>query len=229
VYVALIVIRLRVLTWNLMHGRVQPDAGCDQREVFTAALADWEWDVALLQEVPAWWPASLAESLAAEYRLVLTSRNALVPLRRAVARRWSHLIPSGGGANVILARRDRIVGDRSMRLSGFPQRRWMHGAWLACGVWIVNLHSSTDELRAQRDGDLAAAESLRWAAGGPLVVGGDFNLRHPRPDGLRQVGARDVDHIFVGARMEPVGAAEIVQRGSPSDRPPLVATVQPIG
>jgi hypothetical protein len=213
----------------LMHGRVQPDAGRDQREAFTAALAAWEWDVALLQDVPAGWPAPLAKSLAAEYRLVATSRNAPLPLRRAVATRWPNLIPSGGGANVILARRDRIVGDRSMRLSGFPERRSMHGAWLACGVWIVNLRSSTDEVRAQRDGDAAAAESLRWAAGGPLVLGGDFNLRHPGPDGLRHVGARGVDHIFVDAAMEPVGAAEIVERGGPSDRPPLVATVQPIG
>ena len=48
--------QLRVLTWNLMHGRSVPPAGRDLRAEFTAALAGWEWDVALLQEVPPWWP-----------------------------------------------------------------------------------------------------------------------------------------------------------------------------
>ena len=52
--------RLRVLTWNLMHGRARPSAGRDLRPEFTAALAGWEWDVALLQEVPPWWPEPLA-------------------------------------------------------------------------------------------------------------------------------------------------------------------------
>ena len=85
VYVATIVMRLRVLTWNLMHGRAQPSAGRDLRREFTAALAGWEWDVALLQEVPPWWPARLGAELAAEYRFVLTSRNGLLAARRAIA------------------------------------------------------------------------------------------------------------------------------------------------
>ena len=51
--------RLRVLTWNLFHGRSVPGrAGLFDE--FAAALASWEWDVALLQEVPPWWPRRLA-------------------------------------------------------------------------------------------------------------------------------------------------------------------------
>ncbi|HEY1566301.1 MAG TPA: endonuclease/exonuclease/phosphatase family protein, partial [Solirubrobacteraceae bacterium] len=68
---------LRVLTWNLFHGRSVPRAGGDLLDAFAAALQDWEWDVALLQEVPPWWTAPLAERLGAEYRQALTSRNAL--------------------------------------------------------------------------------------------------------------------------------------------------------
>src|SRR4029077_8766977 len=97
--------RLRVLTWNLMHGRSQPGARRDLLPEFTTALAGWDWDVALLQEVPPWWPPALAEALGAEYGSVRTPGTALLPFRRAVAVRWPDLIRSnGGGANAILAR-----------------------------------------------------------------------------------------------------------------------------
>ncbi len=219
--------RLRVLTWNLMHGRAQPSAGRDLRRAFTAALAGWEWDVALLQEVPPWWPAPLAQDLEAEYRLVLTSRNGLLSLRRAIATRWPDLIRSnGGGANAILARRDRIIAHRTLRLTRFPERRWVHTVWLACGIWVVNAHCSTDELRAQRDGELIAATARAWAGDAPLVVGGDFNLRRPEFSGLEHVGGRDVDHIFVGSGMGAIGPAEVLDRGRLSDHPPLVATLE---
>lgn len=219
--------RLRVLTWNLMHGRAQPPAGRDLRREFTAALHRWEWDVALLQEVPPWWPPQFGAELEAEYRYVLTSRNGLLAARRALATRWPDLIRSnGGGCNAILARHDRIVAHRSLRLARFPERRWAHGAFLACGFWVVNLHSSGDEIRAQRDGELAASASQAWAGATPLLVGGDFNLREPRFDGLRQVAERDVDHIFIGDGVELTSPAEVLDRRSLSDHPPLVVTVE---
>ena len=64
-----------MLTWNLMHGRARPSAGRDLRDEFAARSPGWEWDVALLQEVPPWWPAQLAAALTRTQRLVLTSRN----------------------------------------------------------------------------------------------------------------------------------------------------------
>ncbi|HVW17558.1 MAG TPA: endonuclease/exonuclease/phosphatase family protein, partial [Solirubrobacteraceae bacterium] len=73
---------MRVLTWNLFNGRAVPTAGRPLLEEFAAAIAGWEWDVALLQEVPPWWPPSLALAAAAEQRTALTSRNAVLPLRR---------------------------------------------------------------------------------------------------------------------------------------------------
>jgi endonuclease/exonuclease/phosphatase family metal-dependent hydrolase len=219
--------RLRVVTWNLMHGRAQPPAGRDLLPELTAALAGWEWDVALLQEVPPWWPGELAAALDAEYRSVNTSRNGLLTLRRAVAVRWPDLIKSnGGGANAILARRDRIVMHRVRRLCRLPERRWVHAVRLACGIWVANLHASTQEARAARDCRLAAATAFEWSGPEPLVLGGDYNLRRPELGALSHVGERDVDHIFVNADMTAAGEAEVLDRGALSDHPPLRVTVQ---
>jgi endonuclease/exonuclease/phosphatase family metal-dependent hydrolase len=220
--------RLRVLTWNLMHGRSEPRAGRDQFGDFAGALAGWPWDLALLQEVPPWWPARLAGTLEAEYRKALTSRNAALPLRRAIATRWPDLIKSnGGGANAILARHDRIVAQRTQRLCWLPERRWAHGVRLACGIWVANLHATAgNEAAAWRDGRGAAASALAWAGGEPLVLGGDFNLRRPHFDGLRHIAGRDVDHIFVSPQFHTAGAGEVLERGTLSDHPPLVAEVE---
>jgi endonuclease/exonuclease/phosphatase family metal-dependent hydrolase len=220
--------RLRVLTWNLMHGRAQPSAGRDLEPEFTDALGSWEWDVALLQEVPPWWPARLARAVGAEHREVLTSRNELLAVRRAIATRWPDVIrASGGGANAILARRDRIVAHRTRRLCRFPERRWAHAVRLACGVWVANVHCSAgDEERAGRDAAAAAAAALEWAGGQPLVLGGDLNLRRPSLPGVQHAAARDVDHILLGAGVDAVGDREALDRGALSDHPPLALTVQ---
>ena len=108
----------------------------------------------------------------------------------------------------------------------FPERRWAQGAWLACGFWVVHVHASGDELRAQRDGELTVSTALQWAAGAPLIVGGDFNLREPAFNGLRHAGERDVDHLFVGDGVQIAGPAEVLDRGGLSDHPPLAVTVE---
>ena len=76
---------IRVLTWNLFHGRSKPGSGRDLLPEFTDALAGWAWDVALLQEVPPWWPQPLARATGADARWVFTSRNHLLPVRRTFA------------------------------------------------------------------------------------------------------------------------------------------------
>jgi endonuclease/exonuclease/phosphatase family metal-dependent hydrolase len=216
-------VHLRVLTWNLMHGRSVPPSGRDLFDDFSVALERWSWDVALLQEVPPWWSPALARLLHAEYRQVLTSRNALPGLRRAVARRWPDVIKSnGGGANVILARRDRIVAHRTQRLCRLPERRWAHGVRLACGIWLVNLHATADdEEAARRDGSLAAGTASGWSRGEPTVLGGDFNLRAPAWPGFAAVAGRDVDHILLNGPLEAVGEQTLLDRGRLSDHPPL--------
>jgi endonuclease/exonuclease/phosphatase family metal-dependent hydrolase len=67
---------MRVLAWNLFHGRSLPPAGRALAAEFAMRLDGWEWDVALLQEVPPWWPPQLARLTEAEQRTALTSRNA---------------------------------------------------------------------------------------------------------------------------------------------------------
>ncbi len=213
-----------------MHGRAVPDAGRDLFDEFAAALDQWSWDVALLQEVPPWWPAQLATRLHAEQRTVLTSRNGLLALRRAIATRAPDLIKSnGGGANAILAREDRIVADAALRLCRLPERRWVHGAQLACGVWVANLHATAhDTAAAQRDLSTAAAASRSWAreARMPLILGGDFNLREVTAPGLRTVASRDVDHVLIGEGAEVVQAPERLERGTLSDHVPLVVGLE---
>ncbi|MDQ2761804.1 MAG: endonuclease/exonuclease/phosphatase family protein [Actinomycetota bacterium] len=221
---------LRVLTWNLLHGRAVPPAGRDLRGDFASALAGWEWDVALLQEVPPWWPPWLATTLRARARLVLTSRNGLLPVRQAVAIRWPDLIKSnGGGANAILVRDHEIAQHRTLRLCRRPERRWLQAVRLADGPWVGNLHATVhDAAGALRDGRLAAGTTLAWAAGAPAVLGGDFNLRvrELALDGFTYAGGYDVDHVFTTSGLSATGNAEVLDRGPLSDHAPVAIELE---
>lgn len=196
-----------------------PGSGRELVEEFSAALAGWPWDVALLQEVPPWWPQTLAARIGerseacVQARLVLTSRNSLLALRRALAVRWPDLIKSnGGGANAILARSLDIVEHRTLRLCLWPERRWLHAARLATGLWVGNLHATVhDDVAARRDADRAGRRALAWAAGSSLVLGGDFNVRSLQLEGLADAGCHDVDHVFV-AGLAAVGSAQVLGR-----------------
>jgi endonuclease/exonuclease/phosphatase family metal-dependent hydrolase len=221
-------VRLRVLTWNLMHGRSVPGSGRDLLDEFAAALASWEWDVALLQEVPPWWPRTLAERLDCEYAIALTSRNELLTLRRFIAVRRPDLIKSGGGgANAILARADRIAQRRSARLCRLPERRVAHGVQLGYGLWVVNLHATAHHPdRARRDLALAARHAREWAQQQPLVLGGDFNLRDPAVPGMERVASSDVDHVLIGPELQVLEPARTLDRGVLSDHVPLSVSLE---
>jgi endonuclease/exonuclease/phosphatase family metal-dependent hydrolase len=213
---------VRILTWNLMHGRAVPPAGRELFEEFAEALAGWPWEAALLQEVPPWWPDRLAARLNAEQRFVLTSRNSLLAVRRAVAIRRPDLIKSnGGGANAILVRDGEILEHRVGRLSLLPERRWVHGVRLGCGLWVANLHlqGTLDQARE------AAAFALAWAGPEPLVLGGDFNLRSVELEGFAPAGKNDVDHVLVRG-MEVAEPARVLVRGQLSDHAPVSVVVE---
>ena len=193
---------------------------------FASALASWEWDVALLQEVPPWWPPLLARACGADQRLVLTSRNWLLPLRAAISARNPDLLKAnGGGCNAILVRGGGIAEHQTHRLALRPERRMMHGVRLRSGVWIVNLHASTrgaaGEPQTRAESLQAAGTALGWAGGAPLVLGGDFNLRGtPELPGLRHVAGHYVDHVYT-SRIEPAGRGETLDRGTLSDHAPV--------
>jgi endonuclease/exonuclease/phosphatase family metal-dependent hydrolase len=245
---------MRVLTWNLYHGRAVPPAGRDLQPQFAAALAGWDWDVALLQEVPPWWPPALARACDAAARSVPTSRNALLALRRFVAERAPDLIRSnGGGANAILVRATAtqaagagvaaagaagarpagaagaraIVEHRSVLLRRWPERRVCHAVALADGTWVANLHAQVHSVeRAQADIERAAAAVLAWAGGAPALLGGDFNVRDPIAPGFEYLGGHGVDHVL-GHGLRAAGAPQIPDHGRLSDHAPVIVTVLP--
>jgi endonuclease/exonuclease/phosphatase family metal-dependent hydrolase len=189
---------LRVLTWNLYHGRSLPPAGHSLQAQFAQLLAAWDWDVALLQEVPPWWPAQLARVTGAQARAALTSRNGGLALRRVLAQRWPDLLKSnGGGANAILARRS-CTEYRALPLRRWPERRVAQLARLAGGVCVANFHASSVPALAEDELRRLLAFAVRWSGPSPLVIGGDLNLRSPEliAAGFVHAAVRDVDHVF---------------------------------
>ena len=92
---------VRVLTWNLFHGRAVPDRRGSLLRAFGATLASWEWDVALLQEVPPWWGADLG----ARHARQRTHRADLAQLAAAAAAPRGRPPPGAAG----------LLGRRSQR------------------------------------------------------------------------------------------------------------------
>ena len=218
--------RLVLLTWNLYHGRSVPPCGRDLRDEYAATLAGWDWDVALLQEVPPWWPPELGRAAGAESHSVRTSRNGLLAPRRAIATRRPDVIKSnGGGANAILVREGVIAEQRSQRLCLLPERRYLHAVRLQSGPWVGNLHATVhDAPAAVQDAGRAWSALRSWAGGAPVILGGDFNVRELALDGLCHAGGHDVDHVFAGGLL-PVGPAEVLERGRLSDHAPVRVSV----
>lgn len=231
---------MRVLVWNLFHGRAVPAAGRGLLGEFTALIARWEWDVALLQEVPPWWPATLARTAGAQERTALTSRNALLPVRRALAARRPDLMKSnGGGSNVVLSRSP-IAYHRAVRLRVRPERRVAQLVRLAGGPCLVNYHGSCDPPLATEELERIWELALPWAGDAPLVVGGDLNLREPHAPSpaITHVATRDVDHVFVRglraqeATQRPDRSIRRLTGEGPalelSDHPPLIVSLAPL-
>jgi endonuclease/exonuclease/phosphatase family metal-dependent hydrolase len=201
---------MRVLSWNLYHGRdFPPDSALFTlrsrllrvternathvqvnrllRDEFTGWIAKHDWDVALLQEAPPLWFRGLGRRAHANGVRVHTSRNLLPPLQRLAANLNPDLIASWeGGSNQLFVRvPGRILEHRTLTLATRPERRrmvWAH-VRLASGqtVCVANLHASAG-LPEKATGELiaAAASAVEWSAGDPLVFGGDLNLRPAR-------------------------------------------------
>jgi endonuclease/exonuclease/phosphatase family metal-dependent hydrolase len=227
-------VSMRILTWNLFHGRSQPPTGRELSGDFAAALASWEWDAALLQEVPPWWPSLLARACDAAYRATPTSRNAGLVLRRAIAEHWPDVIKSnGGGCNAVLARR-RIIEHRSIRLRLLPERRVAQLVRLEDATCLANFHASAREDLAAEELAALWTNALAFAGSAPLVLGGDLNLRQPTApsDDIVHLAGRDVDHLFARGfanrgppqrldRHAAIGCAEVEL----SDHVPLVGVL----
>jgi endonuclease/exonuclease/phosphatase family metal-dependent hydrolase len=201
---------LRLVTWNLFHGRDFPpnpalftarsrflrvterDATHVQvnrplRAEFARVLGAVAWDVALLQEAPPRWRLAMAGELGAESACTLTSRNSLGRLRGKLADLNPDLIGSNeGGSNQLLVRAPwRIAERREHTLAERPERRRMLWARIArpdgTEVAVANLHGSVDSVPEAQGQVLDAARlAVDWAGPRPLVFGGDLNLRMTR-------------------------------------------------
>ncbi len=219
---------MRVLTWNLFHGRSVPGSGRNLTAEFAATIARWEWDVALLQEVPPWWGPALGRASGASARSALTSRNALLPLRKALATRYPDLLKSeGGGANTIMVRGQAITKHRRATLRRRPERRVVHAVRTADGAWWANFHAQvhSDE-HALADARTAARELLDWSDDAPrLVLGGDTNLRNPVAPGFVHLGGNWVDHVL--ARGWKRAGARLLDAGTLSDHAPVLVEIEP--
>jgi endonuclease/exonuclease/phosphatase family metal-dependent hydrolase len=200
---------MRVLSWNLYHGRdFPPDPALftwrsrflrrSERNAthvqvnrvlldeFGRVLDRFEWDVALLQEAPPRWFRELCRRTRSHGTLVRTSRNWCPPLQRRLAD-WNPdlLASSDGGSNQILVRAPgRVLERRRLTLAHRPEQRRMHWARLHLPegrVCVANLHASAGlPERAAAEVVRAAEHALAWAGGEPLVFGGDLNLRPAR-------------------------------------------------
>jgi hypothetical protein len=200
-------VEFTAICWNLFHGRDHPpDASLrtwrsrilrfdeespthvqvnrDLTTEFATLLAANAWDVALLQEVPPRFAEPLARACAAEAHRALTSRNSLAPLRALLARQNPDLLASSeGGSNLTLVRVPGKLGGIAERRElaiheGQPERRAMAFTRTASGLCIANLHATNDQPPLATEDVLRAARAAsEWAAGSPLLFGGDLNLR----------------------------------------------------
>jgi endonuclease/exonuclease/phosphatase (EEP) superfamily protein YafD len=218
---------MRILTWNLFHGRGVPDRPHPLGGAFARLLNGWDWDAALLQEVPPWWPEQLAAACGAQAFTARTSRNQVLPLARVFAARRPDIIKSwGGGSNAILVRGAAVTTHAQLRLRLRPERRVVHAVRREDGLWLANLHASAyDRAEAQVDIGRAAQALRRWAGDEPVVLGGDMNTRGPQVPGFAHAGGHVIDHVF--ARGLAVAApARTLERDGLSDHAPVLAVLR---
>ena len=171
---------LRTTESNATHVQVNRSL----RDEFAETLAEREWDIVLLQEAPPRWLRPLCLACKASGASALTSRNFGAALRAAIADWNPDIIASNeGGSNQLLVRAPwRIADVRRLTLTFLPERRRMIWTRLehpeAGSLAVSNLHATAHVVEhAARDVELAAERALTWAAGAPLIFGGDFNLR----------------------------------------------------
>jgi endonuclease/exonuclease/phosphatase family metal-dependent hydrolase len=226
---------MRVLTWNLYHGRDFPSGRRPLLAEFAEFLNGLDWDVALLQEAPPRWFRELQRRTGSTGARVLTSRNSFSWLRGKLADWRPDLMKSAeGGSNQLLVREpDGIADHHAVTLTWLPERRRMHWAQLDSGVCVANLHASTKGSRAAVEVVRAAALAVEWSESMPLVFGGDLNLRparQPAPfealrehlDVVEPTAPEAIDHLFARG-LRAVEPPRRLEHGRLSDHTPVVA------
>jgi endonuclease/exonuclease/phosphatase family metal-dependent hydrolase len=240
-------VQFTAISWNLFHGRDFPpdprlrtwrsrilrfdernqthvQVNRDLTEEFAQLLSAAAWDVALLQECPPRWAVPLARACGAEAHRALTSRNTAGALRALLARQNPDLIASGeGGSNLTLVRAPGQLGGITERREvtiheGSPERRSMALTRTAAGLCVANLHATNDHPELASEDVLGAAgAATQFAAGAPLLFGGDLNLR---PAEQPQTFERLREEFGLAAPTAPKAIDHILARGLETIAPP---------
>jgi endonuclease/exonuclease/phosphatase family metal-dependent hydrolase len=195
---------------------------------FTGVLREAAWDVALLQECPPRWTEPLATACAADGHATLTSRNTFGAIRSLIARLNPDLIASNeGGSNLTLARGGWSISERRevvLQPGPYPERRVMSFSRLVSderSLCVANMHLSAGRARlalAERELLLAADRASEWAAGEPLILGGDLNIRPAESEAFGLIAER---HGLSGTTA-PDSLDHLLSRGLDVDSPPRV-------
>ena len=174
---------VRVLTWNLYHGRSPTAVGALAAERVRRRARGWAWDVALLQEVPPWWPPMLARAAARSSARGSPRATGCCRLRRAVSARNPDVLKSGGGGGERDPRaRPRSSSTARCGCGGVPEGRV--GARRAGSRTRLGgqrpLAEPARGARARRHASDAIARGPQLGRGdAPLILGGDVNLKRP--------------------------------------------------
>jgi hypothetical protein len=240
-------VQFTAISWNLFHGRDFPpdprlrtwrsrilrfdernethvQVNRDLTEEFARLLAAAAWDVALLQECPPRWAIPLARACGAEAHRALTSRNTAGALRALLARQNPDLIASGeGGSNLTLVRVPGRLGGIAERREvtiheGAPERRSMALTRTGSGLCVGNLHATANHPELASEDVLGAAgAAVEFAAGAPLLFGGDLNLRPAeQPEVFERLG----EEFGLAAPTGPKAIDHILARGLETLEPP---------
>jgi endonuclease/exonuclease/phosphatase family metal-dependent hydrolase len=238
---------MRVLSWNLYHGRDFPpdpalftlrsrllrrtERNATHVQVnrplldeFAEVLSGLEWDVALLQEAPPRWFGEIRRRTASEGARTLTSRNLVPPLQSALADWNPDLIGSWeGGSNQILVRPPASIAEqRELTIARRPERRRMHWVRLELPgesrLCVANLHATAGRPAQAGPEVLAGAEAaVQWSGDAPLVFGGDLNLR---PVSEPDTFARLVQRFGLREPTAPDAIDHVLARGLGTAEPP---------
>ena len=193
------------MTWNVFHGRDWPpepqlqirahkgnfrrgprlgeryeQTNWDLLDRFAPFVKDIDWDVALFQEFPPAWKRRMADACGADADRAFSGRNWFQPLTSLIGRWRPDLLGAWeGGSNTTLVRpaagpiaeRHRVVLTRK------PETRAMALTRMESGLCVANLHVSTKPSSAEGELLDAAEQATAFAGPGPLIFGGDFNVR----------------------------------------------------
>lgn len=163
-----------------IRGKEYEQVNWDLFDQFASMINGASWDVAFFQEFPPSWKTKMAQACGAEAHRALSGRNWLQPLTSIIGRWRPDLLGAWeGGSNTTLVRPEAgpIVERKRVVLTRRPELRVMAMTRLQSGVSLANFHVSTKPASAEAELITAAERALDFAGGGPLVFGGDFNVR----------------------------------------------------